>query len=47
MTLPMYLRMASMGGIPPRDALLLLTPGEVFDAFTLGCSQHGIDRRDE
>lgn len=47
MTVPMYLRMASAAGIPPRDALQLLTPGQVFEAFDLWAQQHGLKRRDD
>ena len=47
LTVLAYLRMASVAGIPPRDALLLLTPGQVFEAFDLYLQAHGLKRRDE
>lgn len=45
--MPFYLRMAAAAGIPPRDALLLLTPGQVAEAFDLWARQHGLKRRDD
>ena len=46
MTLPLYLRMAAINHIQPREALLLLTPGEVFSMFDLWIEQKGYKRRD-
>jgi hypothetical protein len=39
--------MASTVNVPPKDALLLLSPGEVFDMFALWLKQHGIKEDDQ
>ena len=47
MTLPLYLRMAAVNNIQPREALLLLSPGDVFEMFTLWLDKHGYKRGDD
>ena len=47
LTLPHFLRLAVVNDIPPRDALLLLTPGDVYEMFKLWAKQHGLERSDE
>lgn len=44
---PLFLRMAAANHIQPREALLLLTPGEVFGMFDLWAEQNGLKRRDD
>lgn len=39
--------MASLVNISPKDALLLLTPGEVFEMFGLWAKQHGLKGSDD
>lgn len=36
-----YLRIAVLCGIPPKDAMLLLHPGQVYDQFDLYLTNHG------
>jgi hypothetical protein len=38
--------MAALCRIPPRDAMLMLQPGQIFEMFSLWCEQHGVKKEE-